>query len=122
MITQDKLTPHFEIEDVSSVLSFMKTLKVNYVYNDLGYLAEGEIKLEMRIDDGLGSFDVYVNTAAFPHAPKYVHICTLDKNKYRGKGPFTDIFIEADIIEELNSKPFDYFNMLVINKLRRQLK
>lgn len=27
MITQDKLTPHFEIEDVSSVLSFMKKIK-----------------------------------------------------------------------------------------------
>lgn len=92
---------------------------MKYVYNDFGYLAEGEIELPMLIEDSLESLAVTVNVNEFPHSPKYIPICTMDRNKYKDKGPFADTFIEADIITELNSNPFEYFNMLDINKLRR---
>lgn len=121
MITQDKLTPHFELSDVSSVLNFMKFLKINYVYNDLGYLAEDEIKLPVLIQESFESLIVSVNVNAFPNinnispTPEYITLFTIDKSKCGDNESLIDLFIEA----ELNAKPFEYFNMLDINKIRR---
>ena len=48
MITQDKLTPHFEIV----VINELELLRMKYIYNDLGNLAEGEKLLPYFIEHG----------------------------------------------------------------------